>query len=389
MKGLMKKGFLYGMTVGLVLPVVAFSASLMKNPTTLQYLDIELPFRCSVTSDSEEELTSSVALSKLDFTVRLPGQTGLLPRYQVNGFSFNQKTVDKAVSELVKSAGISVVAEDGKYATLSAQDLNGELSSVLEKLVREGNAFYTYQTESRTLFLTHKAKALIQVPNNKLVMMAVLDALNGGHFEPISIDWENYQITLFLTRPELKEVRSLMASLIKQKYILAVQVKLYNVFSMHGRSHWQGVLGKLGTRGISVAQNGVVGQAFSLSSKTSENVFLSAMQGLFSYNLVAMGRVVVPSGWRTRFNFNQCSTYMPYENLSLFLKTSIKKKNEAQTVLTLDSQGGEIASFDIKNALDQRIMVVGVPVPGQNNEEMMMSLQFQFIQLIRKGEQNG
>ena len=73
----------------------------------------------------------------------------------------------------------------------------------------------------------------------------VLDALNGGHFEPISIDWENYQSTLSVTRSELKSIQSLMSSLIKEKYILAVQVKLYDVTLMHGKSHWQSVLKKI------------------------------------------------------------------------------------------------------------------------------------------------
>ena len=113
------------------------------------------------------------------------------------------------------------------------------------------------------------------------------------------------------------------------------------------------------------------------------------MQGDFSSQYVASGKVVVPSGWRTRFNFNQCAPQMSYPDLSLSLRTSIKKKNEAQTVLTLDSSSGEIVSFDIVNNLDQKVMIIGLPIPNQSNKELMMSLQFQFIQLIRKGEQKN
>ena len=56
--------------------------------------------------------------------------------------------------------------------------------------------------------------------------------------------------------------------------------------------------------------------------------------------------------------------------------------------MTLDSASGEITSFDMNNNLDQKVMIIGVPVPGQKNTELMISLQFQFIQLIKKGEQN-
>ena len=89
---------------------------------------------------------------------------------------------------------------------------------------------------------------------------------------------------------------------------------------------------------------------------------------------------------------NQCflsPQIVAYPDLSLFLRTFVKKKNEAQTVVTIDSTSGEVASFDITNSLDQKVILMGIPVPNRSNEELVMSLQFQFIQLIRKGEQKN
>lgn len=381
-----KKGILLGVIIG-CWPVMA--SSLMKNPDSLKYLDIEFPFRCSsATPDEGEGVASSVALSKLDFTVRLASQTDLLPRYQVNGFSFSNKTVDEAIAELLKTADIKVASEQGKYVTLSARDLKGELSSVLEELVRQGNVFYSYHADSKTLFLSHKVHAIVQVPANKMVMMAVLDALNGGHFEPISIDWTRFQITLNLTRPELNKVRALMGAMLKEKYILGMQVKLYDMSSDSFASHWQSILNKLGTEKIAVEQDGLVGRALVLAPSVDEADFFAATKGVFRQNFIAAGKVVVPNGWQTRFHLNQCASNLAYPELSLFLKTVIKKKNEAQTVLTLDSASGEITSFNLNTNLDQKVMLIGVPVPGQIGKQLMMSLQFQFIQLIKKGEQN-
>ena len=382
-----KKGFLVGvMTV--VLPVMA-AESLMKNPKSLKYLDLELPFRCSpVTEDEGEGLSTTVALRDVDFSVRLTAQTNLLPRYQVNGFFFSYKTVDVAVAELLEEAGIKVVAKEGKYTTLSAQDLKGELSSVLEELLDQGNLFYTYQADSKTLFLEHKVRAVVQLPQNKLVMMAVLDALNGKHLEPVITDWKNFQFVLNLTRSELNEVQNLLASMLKERYILAVQVKLYDINSKDSKVHWQNILNRFGITKVSILQNGLIGQALTLTPPASEDEFFEAMKGDFSPQFIAAGKVVVPSGWRTRFNFNQCAPRMSYPELSMFLRTSIKKKNEAQTVLTIDSSSGEVASFDIINNLDQKVMVIGVPIPEQPHKELLVSLQFHFIQLIKKGEQN-
>ena len=377
-------GFLAILSVGEVLATVP----LMKNPQTLKYLDIELPFRCSSEDVSVgEKVTSSVALSNLDFTVRLPGQSGVLPRYYVNGFSFKNKTADVAVKELLKETGIKVVPEEGKYPTLSACELKGELFDVLEELMRQGAFFYTYQANDNTLFLTHKAKAIIQVPRNEFVMMAVIDALNGGHFEPISVDWSNFQITLIVSRPELKNIQELMANLIKEKYILSAQMDLYALHSNGRNTHWQKIVDRLNSK-LSSVQNGLIGQVFSLAQGVDDFLFLKEISNFFSVGLIASGKIVVPSGWRTRFNFNQCSNQIPYPDLSVFMKTSVKKKNTAHTVLTIDSANGEVASFDINNNLDQKVIIVGIPVPGKNGQELAISLKFQFIQLIKKGEQN-
>ena len=387
------KNQIKGMLVSGILTVLfsfpCISSPLMKNAQTIRHLDVEFPFRCSASSINEGEgIVSSIALSNLDFSVRLPGNSGMLPRYYVNGFSFKNKTADEAIIDLVKSADIKVVVEEGSYPTLSAEDLKGELVGVLEQLSRQGNLFYTYKSDDKLLFLSHKAKAIIQVPQNKFVLMAVLDALNGAHLEPIEIDWNKFQIVLNLTRYELEETQKLMAKMIQEKYILAVQMKLYTLNSLGRRAHWQQVFDRFGQKEISKIQNGLVGQAVSLSSGISEKAFISAMSRYFSSDLIASGKVVVPSGWKMHFDFNQCVVQMPYPGLSVMMRTSVKKKNHAQTILTLDTPKGEIASFDFDNELDQKIAIMGIPVPGQPNQELLIFLQFQFIQLIKKGEQN-
>ena len=363
--------------------------SLVKTPKTLRFLDMELPFRCSAPILGEgEKISSVVALSNLDFTVRLPGPTDSIPRYQVNGYSFKNKTVDVDVADLLKTAGVKVVPEEGKYLTLSGYDLKGELAGVLEELMRQGGTFYTYKADIKTLFLTHKAKAIVQVPSNKTVMMAVLDALKGAHMDPISTDWTRFQITMNLTRPELEKVQKLMSDLIKEKYILSVQMKLYTVSSQNSQIHWQKVLDKFSKTDISNIQEGLIGKAFVFRPSFNDDKFLSVVRNYFSPDFIATGTIVVPSGWKTRFNFNQCGGRMPYPDMSVFMRTSVRKKNDAQTVLTLDSSSGEIASFDLNSSLDQKIFIIGVPVSGRSNQELLLSLQFQFIQLLRKGEQN-
>ena len=388
-----KNWFSFILGIGIVLPTVA--SSFMTTPESSRYLDIELPFRCSADQPSEgEKVASSIALSERDFSVRLPNQSDELPRYHVNGFSFKNKTADVAVAELLEEAGIKVVAEKGTYPTLSAENLRGEFKAVLEELMKLGNCFYTYHADEKTLYLSRKAKAVVQVPHNEMVMMAVLDALNGGRFNPIEADWEKYQIDLRLSRSELERVQLLLADLVKGKYILATQIQLYSLDSDVSDVHWQSVVDALGKRDISSIQNALVGQAIYLRSDVSEQRFLNAAKKYFTPVALASGKAVVPNGWKTRFNFHQCvQSPIPSNDLSVFLRTSMKKKGMAQTVLTLDSSKGEVASFDLDNNLNQKIVIVGIPVPKGSNpylkQELMLTLQFHFIQLIKKGEQNG
>ena len=363
-------------------------APLMTTPMTSKYLDVELPFRCLASSDVDENVSSIIVLSKNDFTVKLPAQTDLLPRFQVNGFSFRNKRVDVAISQLVKDAGIIVEAEEGSYLTLSASNLKGELTSVLEQLVRQGHLFYVYHADTKKLFLTHRANAVIQLPPERAIVMTVSDALNGGHFEPTSIDWSNFQISLSVTRPELEQIRALMANLIKERYLLSIQMKLYAITPLNTNSHWQNVLSSFGPRQFSSMERGVVGHALVLRQSTNEKAFLKSVQQSFNSVLLGGGTAVVPSGWKTRFNLNQCTFPTEYKDLSILFKSSIRRKDKAQTILTLDSSAGEIATFNINNALDQRIVVVGIPVPNHPEQEFMMTLQTNFIQLLREGEKN-
>ena len=52
----------------------------------------------------------------------------------------------------------------------------------------------------------------------------------------------------------------------------------------------------------------------------------------------------------------------------------------------IDSKQGEIASFDFANMMDQEVAVVGIPVPNKQNSELLLTLKFNFINLIKKGE---
>jgi hypothetical protein len=82
----------------------------------------------------------------------------------------------------------------------------------------------------------------------------------------------------------------------------------------------------------------------------------------------------------------ECALNRPYEDLSVSLKANVSGKKNAQNTLIVDSKQGEIASFDFTSILDQEVAVIGIPVPNKQNSELLLTLKFNFINLVKKGE---
>lgn len=366
-----------------------FSLSLsatMDVPRQVEFFDLEMPLRCQVDDFQEQSLASTIVIKPQDFTVRLPLQTEPLPRYQVNSFSSRKQPVEVAIQNLVSEAGIQVVSQPGVYPVVSLKSLRGELSNVLEQIVKKAGIFYAYDAQKNTLTLKPKSQMIIQLPHDRRVVMAVVDALSGGRFDPITTDWENYQISLIGTRYELDKVRHLMSSFLKDRYLLSAQMTLYEMTPLSGVSHWQQVVKAFGSSRFALSQPAVGGTLLVL--KSAVNVLQLVAKSMENYHVMplAQGQMVVPSHWRVRFKMGECALNRPYEDLSVLLQSEIHHKKTAQSKLIIDSKPGEIAHFDFSNALDQEVAVIGVPVPNKPHSELMLTLKFNFINLVKQGE---
>ena len=347
----------------------------MSLPKQVEFFDLEMPLRCSVDNLNEQSVSSTLVIKPQDFTVRLPSQTEPLPRYMVNSFSSRKQPVEVAIQNLLTEADIQVVSEPGVYPVVSLKSLHGELSNVLEQIAQKAGLFYSYDGQRRILTLKMKSQMIIQLPRNRQLVMAVVDAISGGRFAPVVTDWENYQITITGTRDELNKIRQLMSSFVKEKMLLSAQMTLYEIHPMNSVSHWHQIVDDFGKSRFALSQAGTGGTLLVL--KPALNVFQLVAKAMQKYQVVpvARGQMVVPSGWRVN-----------YEDLSVSLRSAIQRKKKAQNTLVIDSKQGEVASFDFANMLDQELAVVGIPVPGKQNSELFLTLKFNFINLIKKGE---
>ncbi len=357
----------------------------MELPPSFKYFDLEMPMRCQVDAFNEQNLATFVPLTKKDFTVRLPLQTGVLPRFQVNNFSFRKQPLDRALVNLFHETQIEVESELEVCPILSATSLNGELSAVVEELTKQAGVFFTYDTEKKILTLKEKSQAVIQLPKDKSVMMAVVDAMSGGMFNPISTDWHNYQITLTLTRGELEKVRHLLASLLKDKYLLSVQMSIYEVKPNAQVFHWQQILSAFGSDRVASSTPGTGGNLMVLKPMVNAYQLVAKAMNYDRVVPLAQGKTVVPSGWRVHFNFGECMLESPYTKMAVLFSSDIKNKSQAKSTLTIDSKEGEVVSFDFASALNQEAAVIGIPVPNKSTSELLLVMKFNYINLTKEG----
>ena len=124
-----------------------------KSTTTasVQNLNLESPFRCDVKEFGDIEVMTTLSLMPQDFVLKQVDTGSVLPRFEVNGFSFDKMPINKALERLVKEADITVISTDKVYPELNANDLHGELEPVIAELTRVGDIFYSYNDTSKQL----------------------------------------------------------------------------------------------------------------------------------------------------------------------------------------------------------------------------------------------
>ena len=105
----------------------------IRTPRGANQLDLETPLRCFVNWETQQ-MISSVPYNLKAFNLVRNGKNDLLPRFEVNGFSFETMPAEKALLKLTKEAGLKLVAKDAPYASISAENLRGDFTDVVNMI---------------------------------------------------------------------------------------------------------------------------------------------------------------------------------------------------------------------------------------------------------------
>ena len=359
------------------------SASAQENRMPL-VIDAEMPFRCAGPTP-DKSLASTLALQDTDFVFLSAENSDPLPRYAVNGYSFQNKPLDKALNQLVKSAGIKVVAEPGPYPVMSANNIMGELAGAVQQLTEKAGVFYQYYDNTKTLSLSRRTTMAIQLPRDKSVLLAMLDAFRGSEIKRLDVDWDKYQIRMNVSAPEFEKAQALVAQIKRDAYLLVAETKMYYIESLTDGTHLHYSLSTLGMNKLATITSSGVGQSIVLNDTTPVDEFMNRMRRVARLKLLAQGVAIVPNGWNMRFNLGECAVSpLPYPHFSMLMRTRIHNQDEIQTQVTLLSSAGELATFPLKTSLNQEVALVGIPA-GNQRGEFVFTIRLNLIRFAKKG----
>ena len=365
--------------------------NMIRTPKGAQVFDLETPLRCSVNWQTQQMITS-IPYNVKAFNLVQNGTNDLMPRFEVTGFSFETMPAEKALLKLTKEAGIKLIAKDPPYASISAENLRGELSEVIKMIADAAEIYYSYDAHNKTLRISRKANFSLYVPKSRPILLALLDVLRGSGITDITSDWDDYSITFDADFELRNKILTLIGYFEENPLLIAFDVYVVKVYPTNPQQdiQWQSLLNTFDYGTIKSAKTGVIGRVLTTSNDLNIdalNLFLS-MQG--KVVPVAQGKFVVPNLWYARFDVGKCGQRQDIDaNLSILAKASIEQNNKIFSNITLDSTEGEVTQFSIRSKLGENFLIIGIPneIFG-SKEKNSQTIVFMVPRIIRTMKTN-
>ena len=334
----------------------------IRTPQGANQLDLESPLRCSVNWNTQQ-MISTIPYNLTAFNMVRNGTNDLLPRFEVTGFSFETMPAEKALLKLTKEAGIKLVAKDAPYASISAENLRGELSEVIDMITESAEIYYTYNANNKTLRISRKANFSLYVPQSRPILLAILDVLRGAGITDFTADFDDYSIT-FNADYELKnQVLNLINYFEENPILIAFDVRVFTLYPHNDKDiDWQAMTSVFEFGAIKSSRTGVLGRVLTTSNDINVGTLNAFLGQQARVEPVAEGKFVVPNVWFSRFDIGKCAARTSKEaDLSILAKASFEQNDKIFTDLTLESRDGEITSFDVRSKLGENFLIIGLP----------------------------
>ncbi len=338
------------------------SYSEIRTPKGANQLDLETPLRCFVNWETQQ-MISTVPYNLKAFNLVRNGKNDLLPRFEVNGFSFETMPAEKALLKLTKEAELKLVAKDAPYASISAENLRGDFTDVVNMIADAAEIYYTYNATNKTLRISRKTNFSLYVPKSRTIMLAILDVLRGAGITDFTADFDDYSIT-FDADYELKnQVLNLISYFEENPILLAYDVKVFKLYpySQDG-VEWQQIIQNFDFGSIKSTKSGVLGRVLTTSNDINIDSLTAFLSRQARVESVGEGKFVVPNLWFSRFDIGKCiARDSDLANLSVLAKASYEQNDKIFSNITIESRDGEISQFSVRSKLGENFLVIGLP----------------------------
>ena len=325
-------------------------------------LDLETPLRCSV-NWATQQMISTIPYNVKAFNLVSNGKSDPLPRFEVNGLSFETMPAEKALLKLTKEAGLKLVAKDAPYAGISAENLRGDFTDVVNMIADAAEIYYTYNAANKTLRISRKENFSLYIPKSKTIMLAVLDVLRGSGITDFTSDFEDYSITFDADFELRNKIVNLIGYFEENPILLAYDIKVFNLYPYQAKGvEWQQIMQAFDFGSIKSAKSGVLGRILTTSNDINVSSLTSFLSRQAQVEDVGEGKFVVPNLWFSRFDIGKCVSTQPMlTDLSVLAKASFRQNNMIFSEITIENKKGEIAQFSIRNKLGENFLIIGLP----------------------------
>ncbi len=355
--------------------------------TSADLVNIETPMRCRIPAPTSH-IISDIPLTENDFKLVRLEKDDPLPRYEVNGYTFNNQPLDLALQTLVSEAGIKVYSDDGLFPDMSAEDIRGELSAVVQELADSGDAYVRYDSTKKRLYLSRWARFTLKVPAGYVGMYAVLDALRGANITDVQPDWNKNELYFRVTKTQEATIQRLINYLKEDPRLLLFDIAIYKIYpNTNYGVNWQNVIQSFGDKKVNMSVNGLLGRMIITDHQEKPMSLLNNLKAYARVSLLSKGLAVMPNGWKVRFDIGQCSKKgAPENDLSLLLQSNIQNASRVESNIALDTTYGEVTSFYSFYSIDDDLTIIGIPGsvlnPNDTLTEYVITMKPRIVRLV-------
>lgn len=336
---------------------------MIRTPEGANALDLETPLRCNVNWE-DQQMILTLPYVKSAFKLERNGQNDPLPRFEVNGFTFDMMPAEQAMVRLTKEAGIRVSSADGPYTSISAQDLRGEFSEVIKMIAESAGIYYAYNAKDKILTLSRRVNMTLYTPHSRPIILGLLDVIRGAGMTNIVANWADYSITFDADIDTQKKMTELIKIFENSPTLVAYDVSVFRLYPFDPSRdiEWKEMLKAFDFGSITTAQTGVIGRILTTTNDISVEKLQQFLGSQAQIQVVSEGKFVVPNLWLARFDIGKCSEpgADPY-GMSVLAKASVEKGNEIFTDATVEVTDGQVTKFTTRSKLGENFLIIGLP----------------------------